>query len=113
VGKQVSVGLHGVSAEEDTRNEYGIPFDVGAHVPDNQGYFNQAVDNSVNKALPWVVLVAVVACSLGGVGLGLGIGARDTANRAEREARLQRLEIDEMKVALKTQGIKVHEGSTP
>ena len=77
------------------------------------------IDNSqgkrTNDALPWVVIaiVATVACSMAGVALGLSIGSRDTANRAERETRLQRLEVDELKVALQVQGIKIHEGSTP
>jgi hypothetical protein len=96
--------------DDEERNDFGLPL-VAADAQDNRGNFNQQVE--INKALPWVVLVAIVSCSLAGVGLGLGIGARDTANRAERESRLQRLEIDEMKVALQTQGIKIHEGSTP
>ena len=78
---------------------------------------SSTVDNSkrVNEALPWVVIaiVATVACSMAGVSLGLSIASRDTANRAERETRLQRLEVDELKVALQVQGIKIHEGSTP
>lgn len=100
-----------MNAEADNRNDWGFPpIEVTAHEKANQ---TTNVDQSVNKTLPWVVLVAIVSCSLGGVGLGLGIGARDTANRAERESRLQRLEVDEMKVALQVQGIKTHEGSTP
>ena len=78
---------------------------------------SSTVNNSrnINQALPWVVIaiVATVACSMAGVSLGLAIGSRDTANRAERESRLQRLEVDEMKVALQVQGIKIHEGSSP
>jgi hypothetical protein len=104
------------TAEQDERNDWGLP-PVSADVPYNRGNVHQAVDNSVNKPMPWVVLVAIVACSMAGVALGLSIGAKDTANEskriAERETRLQRLELDEMKVALQTQGIKVHEGSTP
>lgn len=104
-----------MNAEADTRNEWGLPpVEVTAHERSNQ---TTVVDQSVNKTLPWVVLVAIVACSLGGAALGLSIGARDTAVEAkriaDRETRLQRLELDEMKVALQTQGIKVHEGSTP
>jgi hypothetical protein len=99
--------------EDGLRNEFGLPpIEVTAHERANQTTQIDA-SNRKNDALPWVVLVAIVSCSLGGVGLGLGIGARDVANKAERESRLQRLEIDEMKVALQTQGIKIHEGSTP
>jgi hypothetical protein len=100
-----------MNADAEARNDWGFPpIEVTAHEKANQ---TTNVDQSVNKTLPWVVLVAIVSCSLGGVGLGLGIGARDVANKAERESRLQRLEVDEMKVALQVQGIKIHEGSTP
>lgn len=100
-----------MNAEPDDRNDYGFPpVEVTAHERANQ---TTKVEQHINKPMPWIVLVAIVSCSLGGVGLGLGIGARDTANRAERETRLQRLEVDELKVALQVQGIKVHEGSTP
>ena len=85
-------------------------------------------DHSVgkNQALPWVVIaiVAVVACTLSGMAIGLAAGTRDLATRtesravesaklAEREMRLLRLEVDELKVALQVQGIKVHEGVKP
>lgn len=78
-------------------------------------HVDQSRFKKINDALPWVVIaiVATVACSISGVSLGLAIGSRDTANRAERESRLQRLEVDELKVALQVQGIKTHEGSTP
>ena len=66
-------------------------------------------DNSVNKTMPWLVLCGIIS----GVALGLAIGARDNGLRAERETRLMRLEVDELKVALQVQGIKIHEGSTP
>lgn len=100
-----------MNAESDVRNDWGFPpIEVTAHERANQ---TTNVDQSVNKTLPWVVLVAIVACSLGGAALGISIGSRDTANRAERETRLQRLEVDELKVALQVQGIKTHEGSKP
>ena len=71
------------------------------------------VENNINKPMPWVVLIGIIA----GISLGLSIGARDDAIEAkriaERETRLQRLEVDELKVALQTQGIKVHEGVNP
>lgn len=66
-----------------------------------------------NKLVGLFVVVALLAVALSSIALGLSIGARDTSNRSERETRLQRLEVDEMKVALQTQGIKIHEGSTP
>lgn len=101
----------------DERNEYGLPaIEVTAHLGAAQ---STQIDNSnrKNDALPWVVLVAIVSCSMAGAALGISIGARDDALEAkriaDRESRLQRLELDEVKVALQTQGIKVHEGSTP
>lgn len=106
-----------IIADPDSRNEWGLPrILVSAHPLAAQ---HTAIDNSnrKNDALPWVVLVAIVACSMAGASLGISIGARDDALEAkriaDRESRLQRLEIDELKVALQTQGLKVHEGSTP
>lgn len=66
-----------------------------------------------NKLVGLFVVVALLAIGIATLALGLSIGARDTAQRAERESRLQRLETDELKVALQTQGINIHEGSTP
>lgn len=66
-----------------------------------------------NKLLGLFVFVALLAIAGAALAIGLAIGARDEAHRAERESRLQRLEVDELKVALQTQGIKIHEGSTP
>lgn len=101
--------------DTDVRNKFGFPKALRnlSNLIRTTGPVTADQSIGKNDALPWVVLVAIVACSLAGVGLGLSVGARDTANRAERESRLQRLEIDEMKVALQTQGIKIHEGSTP
>jgi hypothetical protein len=104
-------------ADVDVRNEWGLPaIEVTAQERANQTTQIDA-SNRKNDALPWVVLVAIVACSMAGAAIGLSIGARDTANEAkriaDRETRLQRLELDEVKVALQTQGIEVHEGSTP
>lgn len=66
-----------------------------------------------NKLITSLVAVVVLAIGLAALALGLSIGARDMAAKAERESRLQRLEVDELKVALQTQGIEIHEGSTP
>src|SRR5690349_5598848 len=66
-------------------------------------------DNSTNKPMPWLVLCGIIS----GMSLGLAIGARDNGLKAERETRLMRLEVDELKVALQVQGIKIHEGSSP
>lgn len=66
-----------------------------------------------SKLIGLLVVVVVLAIALASIALGLSIGARDVSNKAERESRLQRLEVDELKVALQTQGIKIHEGSTP
>lgn len=62
-----------------------------------------AMDPLVQAILVLGVLVAI----------GLGVYGAIKGSIAERESRLQRLEVDEMKVALQVQGIKVHEGSTP
>lgn len=104
-------------ADPDSRNEWGLPtIDVTAE-PMAAQLTQIDASHRKNDALPWVVLVAIVACSMGGAALGISVGARDRANEAERiakqETRLQRLELDEIKVALQTQGIRVHEGSTP
>lgn len=57
----------------------------------------------------------VQALVVGGVMAAIGLATYGAVKGsiAERESRLQRLEVDEMKVALQVQGIKVHEGSTP
>lgn len=47
------------------------------------------------------------------VAIGIATYGAVKGSIAERESRLQRLEVDEMKVALQVQGIKIHEGSTP
>ena len=79
----------------------------------NSSSISSRVENNVNKPMPWLVLVGIIS----GIALGLAIGARDDALEAkriaERETRLQRLEVDELKVALKMQGIETHEGSKP
>lgn len=58
---------------------------------------------------------SVQALLVAGVIAAIGIATYGAVKGsiAERESRLQRLEVDEMKVALQVQGIKVHEGSTP
>lgn len=66
-----------------------------------------------NKLVGLLIVLALLAIGLASVALGLAIGARDDANEAKSASRLQRLEVDEMKVALQVQGIKVHEGSSP
>lgn len=63
-----------------------------------------------NKLMPWLFLV----CMLSGVSIGLSALAVNLANKAERESRLQRLETDEMKVALSIHGISTHQdGDSP
>lgn len=64
----------------------------------------------VHAMNPVVQAILVLAAIFTG---GLSTYAAVKASIAERESRLQRLEVDEMKVALQVQGIKVHEGSTP
>jgi hypothetical protein len=61
----------------------------------------------MSPAVQAILIVAVIFSA------GISTYAAVKASIAERESRLQRLEVDEMKVALQVQGIKVHEGSTP
>jgi hypothetical protein len=65
------------------------------------------VVHAMAPAVQAILVVAVVLFS------GVATFAAVKASIAERESRLQRLEVDEMKVALQVQGIKVHEGTTP
>lgn len=69
----------------------------------------QVIQVESSKLLVPMMFITFIACLIGATALGISIGARDTANRAERESRLQRLETDELKVALKVQGLKTHE----
>lgn len=66
-----------------------------------------------NKLVGLLIVLALVAIAGAAFAVGLALGAKDDARKAERESRLQRLEVDEMKVALQIQGIEIHEGSTP
>jgi hypothetical protein len=65
------------------------------------------VVHAMNPVVQAVLVLGVLAA------LGFGVYGAALGRIAERESRLQRLEVDEMKVALQVQGIKVHEGSTP
>jgi hypothetical protein len=62
-----------------------------------------------NRLVAPLVFVAALAISLAAISLGMAIGARDTAARAERESRLQRLETDELRAALSRAGIRTHD----
>jgi hypothetical protein len=79
----------------------------GSH---NRRYSPSASVHVVHAMHP-VVQAIVVGVSI--TALGFGVYGAVLGRIAERESRLQRLEVDEMKVALQVQGIKVHEGSTP
>lgn len=61
-----------------------------------------------NKLVGLLVVVGLIAVLLASVALGLSIGARDMASKAERESRLQRLETDELRAALSRAGIRTH-----
>lgn len=61
-----------------------------------------------NKLVGLLVVVGLIAVLLASVALGLSIGARDLASKAERETRLQRLETDELRAALSRAGISTH-----
>lgn len=61
------------------------------------------------KLVHAALIIAFIGLTLAGIGVGLSIGARDTAQRAERESRLQRLEVDELRAAIARAGISTHE----
>lgn len=65
------------------------------------------VVHSINPIVQAILVLGVM------FSIGASTYAAITGGIAERESRLQRLEVDEMKVALATQGIKVHEGASP
>lgn len=69
------------------------------------------VVHAMNPTVQAILILAAILTT------GVATYAAVKASIAEREARLQRLETDEMKVALKMQGIKIHEdvleGSSP
>ena len=97
-----------------TRQMGDIP--MGFHAESNERSAQVIQVESSRLLLP-MMFMALLACLIAGFAIGLSIGSRDTANEAkriaERETRLQRLEVDELKVALQVQGIKIHEGSKP
>ena len=74
-------------------------------------HYSPSASVHVVHAMHPVVQAIVVLGVL--VAIGFGVYGAILGRIAERESRLQRLEVDEMKVALQVQGIKVHEGSTP
>lgn len=65
------------------------------------------VVHAMNPVVQAILVLGVIAA------IGISTYGAVKGGIAERESRLQRLEVDEMKVALQVQGIKVHEGSTP
>lgn len=62
-----------------------------------------------NKIAGLVVIISLMAILLGALAVGLSIGSRDMAIKAERESRLQRLETDELRAALSRAGIRTHD----
>ena len=71
------------------------------------------IDKSVGKVAAWVVGLIVAMAMLVGAGIVMSVWMIIAYGETEREVRLQRLEVDELKVALQVQGIKTHEGSSP
>lgn len=78
--------------------------------PERRHYSPSASVHVVHAMNPSVQAILIVVAI---VTAGLSTYAAVKSSIAERESRLQRLEVDEMKVALQVQGIKTHEGSTP
>lgn len=62
---------------------------------------------AMNPTVQAILVLGVIAS------MGIATYGAVKGSIGERESRLQRLEVDEMKIALQLQGIKVHEGSTP
>ena len=78
---------------------------------DERRHYSPSASVHVVHAMHPVVQAILVVGVL--VAIGFGVYGAILGRIAERESRLQRLEVDEMKVALQVQGIKIHEGSTP
>jgi ABC-type phosphate/phosphonate transport system substrate-binding protein len=107
--------------EEDLRNEYGMP--VSAHVPDNRGNFHQAVDNSQNKALPWiafswflsgaaligVMLMAVLMPQMMDAKVKAGVAAsEERARTSDVNARIALDKVEDFRAKLAEKGINVN-----
>lgn len=118
--------------DEDTRNEYGLP--VTATVPDNRGNFHQAVDNSVNKALPYIsfswflsggaliglIFMAVLMPQIIEAQVAKGVAqakaemaqqveeAKAAANSGRIDGRVALDKVDSMREKLAEKGIKIN-----
>jgi hypothetical protein len=82
----------------ELRNEFGRPMvysAAGAAVHSN-------IDNSVNKALPWIVGLAVLAT----LGFSFGVMAKIDAGKAERESRMLQYYLLELDARVIAAGIK-------
>lgn len=105
-------------AEEEGRNEFGLP--VTANAPSNRGNFHQAVDNSVNKALPWVafswglaffaigMIVVILAAAPAYIDAKVAAGvapAMATANTAREHARVALDKVEQTQVQLGAKGL--------
>lgn len=119
----------GVAKTEDDRNEYGYPAaHVTAHERANQ---TTNVDQSVNKALPWVafswflsggalvglIMMAILMPNLIESAVGKGVAqakadmaqeiadTRATANAGREHARIALAEVQEANAQLKAKGL--------
>lgn len=91
-----------------------MDFQAPGYISSDVGYQGASVIQvESSKLVGLLVVLSLLAIAGASFAVGLALGAKDEARKAERETRLQRLEVDELKVALQTQGIKIHEGSTP
>jgi hypothetical protein len=106
---------------DDDRNEYGLP--VTANVPDNRGNFHQAVDNSQNKALPWVafswflsggaliglLVMAILLPQVMDAKIKAGVAAsEERARTAETNARVALDKVEDFRAKLAEKGINVN-----
>jgi hypothetical protein len=100
---------------------------VGANV---SGQGASVIQIESNKAVPIAIVILAIAVTLSALAFGLSVGARDAAlnsenrmradlvrienlilreqHRIDRETRLQRVEVDELKSAFLNAGYRTH-----
>ena|SRR5687768_2574970 len=98
-----------MSADDAGFSDVNYPRDSSWLSPHVDRQSASVIQIESGKLVHAALFIAFAALTLGGIGLGLSISARDTAARAERESRLQRLEVDELRAALARAGIRVHD----
>ncbi len=98
-----------MSADDAGFSDMNLPREASWLSPHVDRQSASVIQIESGKLVHAALIIAFVGIALAGIGLGLSISARDTATRAERESRLQRLETDELRAALSRAGIKTHD----